>query len=146
MNILIKTKINKNYQEVASRFNLDLFKSLKPPLLDLNVIRFDGCTKGDEVHLEVGLGPVKKKWISLIVEDFQNEKEITFVDVGKTLPPPLKTWKHTHRILNLSQSECEIQDDIEYYTSNIFLDYLIYPAMYLQFALRKPAYKKFFRD
>lgn len=145
MRILIKTSLNKNFNFVFENFNVDLFKALKPPLLSLDVKRFDGCEKGDEVHLKVGLGPVKKSWVSHIVENGSNEKEHFFVDVGHIVPPPIKNWRHTHRVLKSSEDSCVIHDDIEFSSGNTFLDYLIYPAMYFQFWLRKPAYKKFFK-
>lgn len=146
MNILIKTRLSKNYKEVSQDFNLKLFEALKPPLINLNVARFDGCKKGDEVHLEIGLGPLKQKWISHITDDFENNNEWTFVDEGHVLPPPLKDWKHTHRIINISDAQCEIHDDIEYSSRNRLLDLLLYPALYIQFALRIPVYKKFFKN
>ena len=146
MNILIKTRLSKNYKEVFKGFDLELFKALKPPLINLNVARFDGCKKGDEVHLEIGIGPLKQKWISHITDDFINEKECTFVDEGHILPPPLKDWKHTHRILNIDENICEIQDDINFSSGNSLLDFFLYPALYAQFALRIPVYKKFFNS
>ena len=146
MNILIKTRLSKNYKEVFKGFDLELFKALKPPLINLNVARFDGCKKGDEVHLEIGIGPLKQKWISHITDDFINKKECTFVDEGHILPPPLKDWKHTHRILNIDENTCEIQDDINFSSGNSLLDFFLYPALYAQFALRIPVYKKFFNS
>lgn len=125
-------------------FNLKLFKALKPPLMSLDVERFDGCNVGDEVHLNVGLGPFKAKWVSLITDNQENENETFFVDEGKYLPFPLKSWKHIHRVVKNDEEVSEIQDDIEYSTGNRALDTLMYPVLYLQFAARKPVYKKFF--
>lgn len=42
-------------ETVKQGFNEELFKALKPPIIDLIVERFDGCKKGDEVHLKIGL-------------------------------------------------------------------------------------------
>jgi ligand-binding SRPBCC domain-containing protein len=145
MNILIKTTLSKNYREVHRGFDLKLFKALKPPLIALEVKRFDGCKKGDEVHLEIGLGPLKQKWVSLITENIENENECTFVDIGHILPPPLKDWKHTHRILKINEQTCEIHDDIHFSSGNKLLDLFLYPALYAQFAFRIPVYKKFFK-
>ena len=146
MKMLIKTRIHKDYNFVFSKFNQDLFKSLKPPLLNLEVLRFDGCKKGDEIHLNIGFGPFSIKWISHITENSNGENENLFIDEGYLLPPPLKYWKHIHRVKKISEDLCEIQDDIEFSSGNQFLDTILYPTLYFQFSLRNPAYKKFFKS
>lgn len=146
MRILIKTKLSKNFKAVHHGFDLNLFKALKPPLIGLEVKRFDGCLKGHEVHLEIGIGPLKQQWISLITDNIENDAECTFIDEGKVLPPPLKNWHHTHRILNIDGENCEIHDDIQYSSGNGLLDLLMYPALYFQFYLRRPVYQKYFSN
>jgi ligand-binding SRPBCC domain-containing protein len=145
MRILIKTKLNKNYNEVFEGFNVDLFKALKPPLLGLDVTRFDGCKKGDEVHLRIKFGPISQSWVSHITEHGDDEQEHYFIDEGHVLPPPLKYWHHRHRVIKDGDSSI-IHDDIEFTSNNGFLDLVMYPALYIQFWLRKPAYKKFFKN
>ena len=145
MKLVIRTPIPKNYQEVFLNFNLTLFKALKPPLMSLEVERFDGCRKGDEIHLKIGLGPFTLSWISIITNDLKNDLENVFVDEGKVLPAPLSYWKHIHKVVKKDENSCEIHDDIEYRTSNRFLDLVIYPVMFLQFYLRKSVYKKYFK-
>ncbi|MDO9183889.1 MAG: hypothetical protein Q7U04_15850 [Bacteriovorax sp.] len=143
MKILIKTRIEKNYQLLFSKFNIDLFKALKPPLLRLEILRFDGCKKGDEIHLQIDFfGLAKQKWISHITDGFRNDYEIVFVDEGALLPPPLKKWKHNHRIEKINELDSYIVDEIYYTTGNKALDLLIYPALYAMFFYRKPIYKR----
>ena len=143
MKILIKTKIEKNYQILFSKFTIDLFKKLKPPVLNLTVERFDGCKKNDEVHLKMDLfGQLKQVWVSRITEDFRNDYEIFFVDEGIVLPPPLIKWKHIHRIEKINELSSYVVDDIEYSCSNIFIEMAIYPALYAMFLYRNPIYKR----
>jgi ligand-binding SRPBCC domain-containing protein len=143
MKILIKTRIEKNYQLLFSKFNIDLFKALKPPFVNLVVERFDGCKKGDEVHLKIDLfGKFNQKWISHITSEFRGDYEIYFVDEGAQLPPPLKKWKHIHRIEKIHELASYIVDDIEYTSGNMALDLAIYPALYLMFLYRIPIYKR----
>lgn len=143
MKILIRTKIEKNFQVIFSKFNLDLFKALKPPLLNLEVERFDGCKPGDEVHLKMDLfGLMNQKWISHITKDFRSEYEIYFVDVGFLLPPPLKKWTHIHRIEKIDELSSFVTDDIEFTSGHTALDLLIYPVLYSMFMFRKPIYKR----
>lgn len=143
MKILIRTKIEKNYQVLFSKFNLHLFEALKPPLLNLVVERFDGCKKGDEVHLKMDFfGLINQRWISHITADFKSEYEIFFVDVGVLLPPPLKKWTHIHRLEKITEISSFVTDDIEYSCGNGALDLLIYPVLYSMFLFRKPIYKR----
>lgn len=138
MHIVIKTPIPRDYKTVFSMFNLKLFEALKPPLVKLEVTRFDGCNKGDEVHLKVS-GTL---WVSHITDFFESPEEIYFVDVGATLPPPLTFWKHTHRIQKTGEQSSMVIDDIHYSTGNTFIDNLIYPAIYAMFVMRRPIYKR----
>lgn len=143
MKILIKTKIDKNYQVLFSKFNVELFKALKPPLVNLDIERFDGCKKGDEIHLRMDIfGQLNQRWISLITSDFRSEYEINFVDEGALLPPPLVKWKHVHRIEKLNETSSFIVDDIYFTSGNLIVDLAIYPALYLMFLYRKPIYKR----
>ena len=146
MNIYLKTKIDLSFSEVFKAFDQNLFRALKPPLINLEVLRFDGCEKGDEVHLQIKFGPLKQKWVSLITENANEVNESYFIDEGDKLPPPLKQWKHKHRVIKETHNTCYIVDDIYFSTNNVLLDILIYPAMYIQFWLRKPAYKKYFNS
>jgi len=142
MKIYLETRVNKNYLEVIKGFDLSLFKALKPPMTYLEVQRFDGCLEGDEVHLIVG--PLKQKWISYISQDFKDDSKVGFVDIGKVLPPPLKTWEHKHVIQKIDNKSSIVIDDIEFSSGSIFINLIIYLPLYIQFALRKPIYKKYF--
>lgn len=143
MRILLKTPINNDLKSTYSKFNRDLFNYLKPPLVSLNIKRFDGCKTGDEFHLEIGLAGMKQNWIGQVTADRCHEDLCFFIDEGKQLPAPLSSWKHIHRVIKTSERTCQIEDDITYSTGNKFLDAAIYPVMYLQFAARIPLYKKY---
>ncbi len=138
MKFAIHTPIQNNYKDTFSKFNLDLFKALKPPLTSLIVERFDGCKKGDEVHLIVN----GQKWVSHITDDFENDHELTFVDTGVVTPFPIVFWVHHHRILKKGLDSCEIVDDIEFKTPLYVLDLLLYFPFKIMFSLRKPVYKR----
>jgi len=145
MKILIKTKVEKNYNDVFEGFDENLFLELKPPLLPLKLLRFDGSRKGDEIHIQLGAGFVKQRWDALIVEDGEKEGELYFIDKGIQLPFFLKEWTHHHRVLK-SNEGATIVDEI-YFKSPFFLfDYLLYPILYLQFYARKPVYKRVFKN
>lgn len=144
MRIIITTEVASSHKAVSEGFNEALFLALKPPLMPLKLHRFDGCEKGDEVHIELGIAPLSQKWNALIVEHGETDQEIYFVDRGVELPFFLKTWEHRHRIVALTKGRSQIIDDFDYTTPIGFMDYLMYPIIYLQFWLRKPVYRRIF--
>ncbi|MEL6945100.1 MAG: hypothetical protein AAFO82_20780, partial [Bacteroidota bacterium] len=78
MKIVITTDVEQDYQTVWSRFDEQLFTALKPPLMPLQLLRFDGSLKGDEVHLKIA----GQLWIAEIIEQAELPEEIYFVDKG----------------------------------------------------------------
>ncbi len=143
LHIRIETKVNQSAQEVMDGFDEDLFKALKPPLMTLNLHRFDGCEKGDKVELEVGLLTFLQPWHALVTEHGEDEEKLYFTDIGARLPFPLKDWTHRHQILKHSLGSTVV-DDITYKTVWFPFDYLMYPVIYMQFWLRKKIYRQFF--
>jgi len=144
LKIVINTRVEKNFQLVFNKFNLDLFKALKPPVVKLDVERFDGCKKGDRVHLKLTTFGKVQHWESLITSDSRGDYEINFVDEGVLIPPPLKKWTHTHRVMKINETAALIVDEIEYHCANKVIDVMIYPALYSMFLFRVPVYKRVF--
>lgn len=143
MRILIRTKVEQPAEKVFARFDRDLFLALAPPFPPARLQRFDGCETGDEVHLQVwALG--WRDWHALITNHRVDEKGAYFRDEGKVLPFFLRFWQHNHYI-NKEVNGSEIVDDIEYRTGSALTDLLFYPAFWLQFAYRKPIYRKLFK-
>jgi ligand-binding SRPBCC domain-containing protein len=144
MKLKLETPVASSYKKVFERFDISLFEALKPPFINLTIDRFDGCSKGDEVHLQVGVGPLKQTWVSHITDSGETEDSLYFVDEGHVLPPPLKYWRHQHIIKKIDDLSSVIIDDIEYSSGNQLLDRALYPVLYVQFALRGPIYKDTF--
>lgn len=143
MNIKISTKVNQSLLKVWEGFNLDLFSKLAPPFPPVKVKQFDGCLKGDKVHLELNFIIFKQDWISDIIDQKRTDSEIYFIDEGTKLPFFLSYWHHKHRLVK-DEEGTSIIDEITFKTPTILTDYLFYPLMYLQFLYRKPIYKKVF--
>lgn len=143
MKITIETPVNQDYLQVKEGFNEALFRKLSPPFPPVKLLRFDGSTEGDLVTLELNFIFFKQKWTSEITEDHTTEKEFYFIDRGITLPFFLKKWTHKHRIIKDGENSM-IRDEIDYQAPFRVLTWLLYPAMLLQFAYRKPIYKKIF--
>jgi ligand-binding SRPBCC domain-containing protein len=143
MKLIIITTVNQSYLQVKAGFNETLFKELSPPFPPVKLLRFDGSTKGDLVTLELNFIFFKQKWTSEIVADLTDENEFYFIDKGIQLPFFLKKWTHKHRILKDGEKSI-IRDEIDYEAPFGLLTWLLYPTLFLQFAYRKPIYKKIF--
>ncbi|MGK0389475.1 MAG: ligand-binding SRPBCC domain-containing protein [Maribacter sp.] len=144
MHFRIETEVSQSAQKVLDGFNEDLFLALKPPVMPLELLRFDGCEKGDKVQLILGISPFSQRWNALVIEHGENDEMLYFTDIGEKLPFPIKDWKHRHQILKREKGAV-IVDDITYTTGFYPLDMLMYPVMYLQFWMRVPVYRRLFK-
>lgn len=147
MRIVLKTQVDQSLPAVWAGFNRTLFEQLSPPFPPVNVIRFDGCQRGDVVHLQLNFFLFRQDWVSQIVDQQTTADEIFFVDQGTRLPFFLAYWQHRHGLQrsNIGGSEhTTIIDDITFKTPFWLTDYLFYPLLWVQFAFRKPIYRRVF--
>lgn len=145
MNLLFNAPVPRDYLTVKAQFTRELFLALKPPGVRLELKRFDGCSPGNEVHLELHSFGLTQQWKSLITKETLTESEWSFVDEGKLLPWPLKTWQHHHRVLKVNDQESLIIDDINFDCGSEALNRLMYPILWASFSVRPAKYKKFFQ-
>lgn len=143
MKLLLKTPVQMAPQHVWAGFTQSLFERLAPPLPRIKLLRFDGSTTGCVVEVELNFILFKQTWCSDIIDHGQSDTEIWFVDQGSRLPFFLKYWHHQHRLQRHGEGTM-IVDDIEYRSGAILLDWLLYPLMWMQFAYRKPIYRRAF--
>jgi ligand-binding SRPBCC domain-containing protein len=143
MQIILKTKVEKDVNTVFEAFDLELFKKLKPPGIGLKVLRFDGSNTGDIVELELNFVLFKQRWRSSITDSGKTDFGFYFIDesYGKDLPFFLSSWKHKHTISKEGEGAV-ISDEIDFKSP---FGFLFYPAVWLQMAMRKPIYRKIFR-
>lgn len=160
MHVLLQTPVRQPLTQVWEGFDRKLFDQLAPPFPPVEVVRFDGCLTGDVVHLRLNFILFKQDWISTIVDQQttgvpatgmpatgmpDQPNEIFFVDEGSKLPFFLRYWHHRHRLVRDPQTGGTLViDDITFRTPTLLTDYLFYPLLWLQFAYRKPIYKRVF--
>lgn len=144
MKLFYRTPVNRSMNVVAKGFDHNLFLYLNPPNISAKSLRFDGCTKGDKYHIELGLGAVTQNWIGSITDSGEDSYSWWFVDEGDVLPWPLKSWRHLHKVNRLSENSCEIVDYISYETEPKFLAPIILPVMKAVFNVRPARYKSYF--
>jgi ligand-binding SRPBCC domain-containing protein len=142
MRILLSTRVqNTTVIHTIPLFNRELFLKLSPPFPKSELLRFDGCKKGDLVKLRIRLLFAWQYWDSEIIEESQTDHSWQFVDSGIRLPFFLSGWLHKHSLVQ-SGNDLLVIDDIQFKAHNRFFELIIYPALWIQFALRKPIYKK----
>lgn len=146
MKIYFETPVEQSYEFVRDHFNEDLFTYLKPPGVKVDIERFDGCKKGDEVHLLLHTLGKRQRWVSLITDSGDDGQSWHFVDEGKVTPWPVSKWRHVHTVKKVSETSCLIIDDIEYDCSPSLVAPFAAPALWLSFAIRPYRYQKFFRE
>ncbi|MDX2062695.1 MAG: hypothetical protein SFY70_06515 [Bacteroidia bacterium] len=144
MRLRLSTRVAGNYRTVMAGFTQALFVALAPPLPKVQLRRFDGSETGDEVHLDIDFVFFRQRWHSTIVQHGDIGTEAFFVDEGTVLPFFLARWQHHHRVVADGPAASIIEDDIRYSSGTWLGDVLLYPGLWLQFAYRKPVYRRFF--
>ena len=145
MRFILKTSVDQSLPQVWAGFNRALFDQLTPAFPPVSVVRFDGCLRDDLVHLQLNFFVFRQDWISRIVDQQTSPKEIYFTDKGIRLPFFLAYWEHHHRLLDAGNLDRTIIiDDVTFKTPFFLTDYLLYPVLWVQFACRKPVYRRVF--
>ncbi|WP_027002500.1 SRPBCC family protein [Hugenholtzia roseola] len=145
MKLRLATRVNAPLSKVWEGFDATLFEALNPPFPKVRLLRFEGSQKGDWVEIELNFILFKTVWLSEITEQESLGEEIYFVDEGRKLPFPLRRWKHKHGLVAEQKGGTWIVDEIEYHSFSTLLDAFLYLPFYLQFAYRKPIYRRFFK-
>ncbi len=144
MNFSIRTIIGVGTKEaVLAGFTNTLFLRLAPPFPKLKLLRYDGCDRGNEIHIQLNFFLYKSIWVSIVTENGTTANEFYFIDEGSIFPAPIKSWKHRHTIRQIGVL-VEIEDNVTYSCGSKGLDILLYIPFCLLMLYRKPIYKNFF--
>lgn len=144
MKIRLSTAVSGEYRAVMEGFDRSLFEQLVPPGIRTELLRFDGSETGNEVHLRLHIPLVAPQlWTSRITAHGSNEAEVFFIDEGEILPFFLSKWRHRH-VVARSETGSIIIDDISFETPRWLPEWLLFPVLWLQFAYRKPIYRRVF--
>ena len=120
MHFTFITHVDANINEVSRNFNRELLIKLKPPLVKMNLLRYDGQITGNQLSFQIGIGPMKQQWDGIITAHRYTKKDWLFRDEGLKLPHPLKTWKHTHALKSKTEHSTLIIDRLKFEGKNRF--------------------------
>ncbi len=143
MNFNVETNVQMPYQEVYSHFDRHLLTELSPWYPRMKLVRFDGCSKNDQVHLKLDFLLFSQDWNSQIIETGEEHRGLYFIDQGIKLPFFLYYWEHKHLIRRCG-SGATIIDAVYFKSRNIFFDWLLLPFLWMSFQSRSKIYQKFF--
>ncbi len=145
MRIRLITTVMAPFKLVYEGFNINLFKYLLPPLNIASIQRYEGQNPGDIIEIHFAL-PFITHWTVIVKESWLSHREYGFIDRGLRVPLGILYWKHTHRVVARDNKSSFIIDDIEYETSWLLLDYLLYLPLLGTFYSRKFLYQQYYKQ
>ncbi len=98
MQFTFVTQVSAQRDAVAAQFDQSLLLKLKPPLVTMRLIQYDGQFRGDELQFAVGFGKFTQTWHGKITQHRYTEKDWLFRDEEISVPHPLYKWQHTHAL------------------------------------------------
>ncbi len=146
MHIKFENEVNFPYEFVVSRIGKEMFLSMNPPWSGITLLRFDGTSVSDEVHLNITLGLLNFSWISKIVQSEIRDQEFNFIDIGVKMLPGMKSWHHHHIFRKTGENKTLIIDDVNFESGIFFLDLFYHNIITIQFLYRRYAYGKYFQS
>lgn len=135
------TQVSAQRDVVASQFDQSLLLKLKPPLVTMRLIQYDGQFRGDELKFAVGFGKFTQTWHGKITQHRYTDKDWLFRDEEIAVPFPLQKWQHTHA-LKANDSGTLIIDRVKFEGKNRIYTLLLCLPITLMFLLRKPPYQR----
>ncbi|MHC4233550.1 MAG: TIGR01777 family oxidoreductase [Planctomycetota bacterium] len=83
---------------------------LVPPWEDVRVLeRSGGLEDGAQTVISLRKGPLRVRWTALHSDYVEGRQ---FVD--EQVEGPFAVWRHTHRFIPTAESECRLEDEIDY--------------------------------
>jgi ligand-binding SRPBCC domain-containing protein len=138
MKFTVSTAVALPPRRAIEKFDATLFNALSPPFPKARLLKFDPET----VEIELDFFIAKTRWESKVYPSVVNDAEAYFVDEGVRLPPPLKRWRHVHRLVARPDGGSDLRDEIEFSTSHPVVDLLALPFLWAMMVYRKPIYRR----
>ncbi len=144
--IKIKTKVKGCPTKIIRHFDEELFMKLNPPFIKVELNQFDGCKKDSDLKLTTNFLGLYQYWHNKVIDRFDSDNLVYFIDEGVEMPFPITKWIHKHKIVKIDDQNSYIVDDIEYICSNPIFEFFSYPAIFITMFYRKPIYVDVFNN
>ena len=89
-------------------FEPGILKTLTPPLMIMQVHRFDPLANGSIGEFTMWMGPIPVRWKA----EHSNVSETSFTDTQ--VAGPMKSWVHTHTFRAIDDYTTEVHEHIEF--------------------------------
>ncbi len=89
-------------------FQPGILKVLTPPLMIMQVHRFDPLADGSIGEFTMWMGPIPVRWKA----EHSNVSQTSFTDTQ--VSGPMKSWVHTHTFRSLGDDLTEVHEHIEF--------------------------------
>ena len=101
--------VNAAFEAVSAfHFQTGILKALTPPLMIMQVHRFDPLANGSIGEFTMWMGPIPVRWVA----EHSDVSPNGFVDTQTS--GPMKYWRHTHRLNVVSPQVTEVHEHIEF--------------------------------
>lgn len=96
--------------EAVSAFHFEpgILKTLTPPLMIMQVHKFEPLAEGSVAEFTMWMGPIPVKWKAV----HSNVSETSFTDTQES--GPMKRWAHTHKFTATDENQTEVHEHIEF--------------------------------
>jgi len=117
-------------------FEPGILKTLTPPLMIMQVHRFDPLADGSIGEFTMWAGPIPVRWKAV----HSNVSETSFTDTQ--VAGPMKSWVHTHTFAPIAENVTEVHEHIEFEhfggLKGVWSRMLFpHPALFALFTIRK---------
>lgn len=86
------------------------FERLLPPWEDVEILERDpGLVDGARLVLRVGVGPFRRRWVSVLGSC---RPGVSFSD--EQVQGPFRAWRHLHRFVDDGENSCVLEDRVDY--------------------------------
>lgn len=141
--LCFRTEVPVAFEQVKSRFNLDLLRYLSPVFPRVIIQKYGGEKPGDEIQIRLDFLLFSWNWDCCIAENCDEPGHYFFVDEGRRLPPFLSMWRHRHELL-AKGNHTLITDQLYFSAKGLWPGFLVRFLLKMQFGQRDRLYKKYF--
>ena len=89
-------------------FQTGILQKLTPPLMIMQVHRFDPLANGSIGEFTMWMGPIPVRWTA----QHSDVSKESFTDTQ--VAGPMKSWRHTHRFLRIDEHTTDVDEHIEF--------------------------------
>lgn len=140
--IIFKKKVKSSLSQIEKKINKNFFEKMIPSFYPIGIHDYEGTQDGAEFTLALKGPYALKIWKGQLHSFSKNEREYQFVDEGKKLPFPFKSWLHKHRFVESQAGGTYLVDEIEFDCGDEKIEAVMEIILTIYFKYRQLQYQK----